>query len=58
MDAQVVTMGVRHIGGDVAVVDIKGEVTAACEPVLMSAYEEAAARGPAGWCSTSPAWST
>ncbi len=58
MDGPGVTMGVRHIGGDVAVVDIKGEVTAACEPVLMSAYEEAGGPGPAGWCSTSPAWST
>jgi anti-sigma B factor antagonist len=37
----VVTMEVRQAGGAVAVVDIKGEVTAACEPVLMSAYEEA-----------------
>jgi anti-sigma B factor antagonist len=45
MDGPVVTMGVRHIGGDVAVVDIKGEVTAACEPVLMSAYEEAGGQG-------------
>ena len=41
MDGPRVTMDVRHIGGEVAVVDIKGEVTAACEPVLMSAYEEA-----------------
>jgi anti-sigma B factor antagonist len=45
MDGPIVTMGVRHIGGDVAVVDIKGEVTAACEPVLMSAYEEAGGQG-------------
>ncbi len=41
MDGPVVRMNVRHIGGDMAVVDITGEVTAACEPVLMSAYEEA-----------------
>ena len=41
MDAPVVTMDVRHIGDAVAVVDIKGDVTAACEPILMSAYEEA-----------------
>ena len=34
-------MDVRRIGDEVAVVDIKGEVTAACEPVLMSAYEAA-----------------
>ena len=41
MDGPRVMMDVRHIGGEVAVVDITGEVTAACEPVLMSAYEEA-----------------
>src|SRR5260370_31988166 len=41
MDGQVVTMDVRHVGDAVAVVDIKGEVTSACEPILMSAYEEA-----------------
>jgi anti-sigma B factor antagonist len=41
MDGPLVTMDVRHIGDTVAVVDIKGDVTAACEPILMSAYEEA-----------------
>ena len=41
MDAPAITMDVRRIGDGVAVVDIKGEVTAACEPVLMSAYEAA-----------------
>ena len=41
MNAPAITMDVRRIGDDVAVVDIKGEVTAACEPVLMSAYEAA-----------------
>ena len=41
MSAPEITMDVRRIGDSVAVVDIKGEVTAACEPVLMSAYEEA-----------------
>ena len=41
MGAPVITMDVRRIGDEVAVVDIKGEVTAACEPVLMSAYEAA-----------------
>src|SRR5450432_2501278 len=41
MDGPLVTMDVRHIGDAVAVVDIKGEVTSACEPILMSAYEEA-----------------
>jgi anti-sigma B factor antagonist len=41
MDAPVITMDVRRVGETTAVVDIKGEVTAACEPVLMSAYEAA-----------------
>jgi anti-sigma B factor antagonist len=41
MNAPVITMDVRRIGAEVAVVDIKGEVTAACEPVMMSAYEAA-----------------
>ena len=36
-----ITMDVRRVGDGVAVVDIKGDVTAACEPVLMSAYEAA-----------------
>jgi anti-sigma B factor antagonist len=44
MSAPAITMDIRRIGDEVAVVDIKGEVTAACEPVLMSAYEAA---GPA-----------
>ena len=41
MSAPAITMEVRRVGDEVAVVDIKGEVTAACEPVLMSAYEAA-----------------
>jgi len=41
MSAPAITMDVRRVGDEVAVVDIKGEVTAACEPVLMSAYEVA-----------------
>src|SRR6202161_503741 len=41
MSAPAITMDVRRVGDAVAVVDIKGEVTAACEPVLMSAYEAA-----------------
>jgi len=41
MSAPTITMDVRRIGDGVAVVDIKGDVTAACEPVLMSAYETA-----------------
>jgi anti-sigma B factor antagonist len=36
-------MDVRHVGDSVAVVDIKGDITAACEAVLMSAYEAAGA---------------
>ena len=40
MGEPTVTMDVRQAGGSVAVVDIKGEVTAACEPVLMSAWEK------------------
>src|SRR5580700_158174 len=41
MNAPTLTMDVRRIGDEVVVVDIKGEVTAACEPMLMSAYEAA-----------------
>jgi anti-sigma B factor antagonist len=36
-------MDVRHVGDSIAVVDIKGDITAACESVLMSAYETAGA---------------
>ncbi len=45
MDGPEVTMQVRRVADAVAVVDIKGEVTAGCEPVLMSAYEEAGGPG-------------
>ena len=41
MGAPAITMDVRRVGEKTAVVDIKGEVTAASEPVLMSAYEAA-----------------
>jgi anti-sigma B factor antagonist len=41
MSVPAITMDVRRVGDAVAVVDIRGEVTAACEPVLMSAYEAA-----------------
>src|SRR6201994_2552863 len=41
MSAPAITMDVRRVGEKTAVVDIRGEVTAGCEPVLMSAYEEA-----------------
>jgi len=47
MSEPTVRMDVRQAGGSVAVVDIKGDVTAACEPVLMSAYEEASSGGAA-----------
>ena len=43
MDTSIVRMDVRHVGDSVAVVDIKGDITAACESVLMSAYETAGA---------------
>ncbi len=36
-----VTMDVRKAGGSAAVIDIKGDVTAACEGVLMDAYQQA-----------------
>jgi anti-sigma B factor antagonist len=39
------TMHVRQVGDRVAVIDIKGDVTAASEPVLMSAYEQADRQG-------------
>ena len=45
MSAPSITMNVRRVGGTIAIVDIKGDVTAACEPVLMSAYEEASGPG-------------
>jgi anti-sigma B factor antagonist len=41
MGTPAVSMTVRQVGGAAAVVDIEGQITAACEPVLMSAYEEA-----------------
>jgi anti-sigma B factor antagonist len=43
MSVPAITMDVRRVGDSVAIVDIKGDVTASCEPVLMSAYEEAGA---------------
>ncbi len=38
-----VTMDVRKVGGAASVIDIKGDVTAACEGVLMDAYGQAGA---------------
>ncbi len=36
-----VTMDVRKVGDNASVIDIKGDVTAACEGVLMDAYQQA-----------------
>ena len=40
-------MDIRRVGDLVVVIDIKGDVTAASEPVLMSAYEKAVGQGAA-----------
>jgi len=40
-----VTMTVHHPEPGTAVIEIAGDVTAACEPALMSAYEQACAPG-------------
>jgi anti-sigma B factor antagonist len=45
MTTPIVSMDVRQVGGGVAVVDIKGDVTATCEEPLMTAYEQASAGG-------------
>jgi anti-sigma B factor antagonist len=45
MTTPTVAMDVRQVGRDIAVVDIKGDVTAACETTLMSAYDEATSAG-------------
>ena len=42
MSQATVTMDVRAAGNDVSVIDISGDVTAACEDVLMDAYAQAA----------------
>jgi anti-anti-sigma factor len=47
MEAAALTMDVRQAGDSVVVVDIKGDVTAACESALMSAYEQATGHGAA-----------
>jgi anti-sigma B factor antagonist len=39
------TMDVRQTGGNAAIVDIKGDVTAASEDVLMEAYNNASSDG-------------
>jgi anti-sigma B factor antagonist len=38
-----VTMTARSVGDAASVIDIKGDVTAACEDVLMEAYKQAGA---------------
>lgn len=45
MNDSALTMQVRRPLDGFAVIDIDGEVTAACEPTLMKAYEEASAPG-------------
>jgi len=45
MDKSMTSTGVRMADGATSVIDIKGEVTAASEAVLMSAYEEAVRQG-------------
>jgi anti-sigma B factor antagonist len=45
MDEPRTTMDVRQAGGLTALIDIRGDVTAASEPMLMSAYEEADRQG-------------
>lgn len=37
-----VAMDVRRVSERTSVVDIRGDITAACEPVLMTAYQQAA----------------
>lgn len=45
MAEPVTTMHVRQAGGQAAVIDIQGDVTAASEPVLTAAYEQADRQG-------------
>ena len=48
---------VRRVG-NVAILDIEGEITRASEEALGEAYAEAPTAAPARSCSTSPASST
>ena len=41
-----ISMDVRPAGEGASVIDIKGDLTAACEEVLMEAYNEATKTGP------------
>ncbi len=45
MTTPTVTMDVRHPAEGVAVIDISGEVTSACEATLTDAYEKASTPG-------------
>jgi anti-sigma B factor antagonist len=45
MTTPTVSMDVRHVAPSVAVIDIKGDVTAACEPALSAAYDAASQPG-------------
>jgi anti-sigma B factor antagonist len=45
MDKSVSSLAVRRADGHTSVIDIEGDITAASEPVLMSAYEEAVRQG-------------
>ena len=49
---------VREISDLAAVIDVKGDVIAASESVLMSAYQEAITQGAGRLCSTSVVLST
>ena len=43
--AQTATMDVRQVGGNASIVDVKGDVTANSEEVLMDAYSRASESG-------------
>ncbi|GAC1331455.1 MAG: hypothetical protein NVSMB13_19770 [Mycobacteriales bacterium] len=45
MAAATVSMDVRQAGNGAGIIDIKGDVTSACEGVLSSAYDELTAAG-------------
>ena len=45
MDERATRMDIRQVDGRTAIIDIGGDVTAASESVLMSAYEKSAQQG-------------
>jgi anti-sigma B factor antagonist len=45
MEERATRMDIRQADGRTAIIDIRGDVTASSESVLMSAYEEAAQQG-------------